>query len=360
MKVVSSIAMGDSIKRVWPESLINDIILCTSEMILVCDGFGKIHYQWNVLPNMAIDLQEGVLFGQIKVSAIIQRYDKMVSKTNLFQQATFKCSYCPENESAKILSFKVKPLTIAEYTYYLILIKDITKKEYYKYKYLQKSNELDSIIYQLSHMVKGPLSTIEGIVNLIPCESDERYKLLIYKELNRVNHFLNALKLLFDNEGNREEIEQFSLNSVVKKILKERYTLGISVQLISNYDFTIASYKMVIHRLLYELIDNGFKFLKYAENPSLKVVLRRKEKGVMIRVSDNGPGIPKDLKSRVFEMFYRANDYEGGNGLGLYLVMRIIKVLKGNVTLKSKEGKGTSVMLYIPCPYEAKEVKRGK
>lgn len=359
MKVASSIAIDESIKGVLPESFIGDIILCISEMILVCDDFGKIHYQGNILPNLTIDLQEGLLFGQIRVSAVIHRYNKMVSRTSLFQPATFKYSYRPENESAKILSFKVKPLTIAQQAYYLILIKDITKKEYYKYKYLQKSNELDSIIYQLSHMVKGPLSTIEGIVNLIPCESDERYKLLIYKELNRVNHFLNALKLLFDNEENREGLEQFSLNLLIKKILRERYSLGINVQLVSNYDFTIASYKMIIHRLLYEVIDNGFKFLRYAEAPSLKVVIRRKEKGVMIRVSDNGPGIPKDLKSRVFEMFYRANDYEGGNGLGLYLVMRIIKVLKGNVTLKSKEGIGTSVILFIPCPYEAKEVKRG-
>lgn len=76
---------------------------------------------------------------------------------------------------------------------------------------------------------------------------------------------------------------------------------------------------------------------------------------VMIRVSDNGPGIPRDIQKRVFEPFFTTKFM--GRGLGLSAVAGIVKSHNGCITLESEEGKGTAFIIYLPRAVRTETIK---
>ena len=80
---------------------------------------------------------------------------------------------------------------------------------------------------------------------------------------------------------------------------------------------------------------------------------------VMLAVSDNGLGMPSDVKERVFEPFFTTKDVGEGTGLGLSTIYGFIKQLGGHVTLYSEEGHGTCVKLYLPVAAGPETVSLG-
>jgi signal transduction histidine kinase len=68
---------------------------------------------------------------------------------------------------------------------------------------------------------------------------------------------------------------------------------------------------------------------------------------VLIRVRDNGPGIPEDLQEKIFEPFFSTK--EEGSGLGLPIVKRILADHKGWIHVQSKPGEGTTFVVGLPC-----------
>lgn len=98
------------------------------------------------------------------------------------------------------------------------------------------------------------------------------------------------------------------------------------------------------------LIDNS---VKYCPPGSCVTISGEKFTDyILIRVSDNGPGIPGTDIPRVFERFYtvdKARSRElGGTGLGLAIVKHIVLAHKGEISLKSSEGKGSEFIIRIP------------
>ena len=81
-----------------------------------------------------------------------------------------------------------------------------------------------------------------------------------------------------------------------------------------------------------------------------KVVIKTFRRGerASISISDTGCGIPPQFKGQIFKPFFSKR--EGGTGLGLALVRRIVSAHQGEISLRSKVGKGTTVSLYFPLP----------
>jgi len=77
------------------------------------------------------------------------------------------------------------------------------------------------------------------------------------------------------------------------------------------------------------------------------------ENPVSLRVSDNGPGIPDDLKQRLFEPF--STGRVGGTGLGLAIVQRAVEAHRGLVLVDTKTGGGTTFTIYFPAARRKKE-----
>jgi signal transduction histidine kinase len=102
--------------------------------------------------------------------------------------------------------------------------------------------------------------------------------------------------------------------------------------------------------ILNNLIGNAVKYhnLRKAD-PFIQIGLEEKNGHVEIFVKDNGQGIPKELQSRVFEMFYRGHESSKGSGLGLYIAREMTRKLEGDIYLESEKNKGSTFTIRLPA-----------
>lgn len=103
-----------------------------------------------------------------------------------------------------------------------------------------------------------------------------------------------------------------------------------------------------IRNLLATVIDNA---VKYADDPIVDIRVRDDD-GIVIEVEDNGCGIAKEHLDHIFEKFYRVPTGDihtvRGYGLGLYYAKQVVDLHKGDISLKSRVGKGTTVTIKLP------------
>jgi two-component system, OmpR family, phosphate regulon sensor histidine kinase PhoR len=103
---------------------------------------------------------------------------------------------------------------------------------------------------------------------------------------------------------------------------------------------------------LLNVLSNAVRYSP-AGNKEVTVRAFKREKDIVISISDNGPGIPHHEQSRIFEKFYRAVDPAlpdvEGTGLGLAMVHHIVRAHRGRVTVQSDVGKGASFHIFLPA-----------
>lgn len=107
------------------------------------------------------------------------------------------------------------------------------------------------------------------------------------------------------------------------------------------------SYRLKI--ILNNLISNA---VKYSSNRDGNAFVEFKAKvdtdACYFSVKDNGEGIPDQLKSKVFEIYYRANNKTSGTGLGLFICNEAVRKLKGTIELETKLGQGSTFSVNLP------------
>ena len=101
------------------------------------------------------------------------------------------------------------------------------------------------------------------------------------------------------------------------------------------------------------LVSNAAKF---TDAGAVTIDAHRHEDGIEVCISDTGVGISQESLSEVFEMFRQANgsstQLRGGVGLGLYIVKRLLALLRGAVTVESEVGKGSTFRVWLPLAIE--------
>ena len=228
---------------------------------------------------------------------------------------------------------------------------------------LAANNELKTFIYRASHDIRGPLSSMKGLINIAKIgqgQSGELSKLILMMD-SSAEKLDKILVDLIETVGVRDralDIQKVDFRPMISAILepyrhqKRFQLLRITMEIDDNVSFH--SDPEILQMILRRIIDNAIKFHNYSSEGSFVTIrIVANEGGVNIFVIDNGSGIKEDLTERVFEMFYRANSESDGSGLGLYLVKIGVEKLGGSVSLKSSEQMGTTVHLFIPEQNEA-------
>ncbi len=103
-------------------------------------------------------------------------------------------------------------------------------------------------------------------------------------------------------------------------------------------------------RVLLNLINNAFQVVAGAENPEVIISTKKLENGIEIRITDNGPGIPDEIKDKIFQPFFTTKPTGQGTGLGLSLAYDIVKAHGGELSVKSELGKGSTFTIELNQP----------
>ena len=140
--------------------------------------------------------------------------------------------------------------------------------------------------------------------------------------------------------------EKIILNDLVDEVLEDLEPLAQekNIKLIGKCkNITMIGSDILIYRLVYNLVENAIKYNH--SDGQVSVNAYKNQKHIYLSVEDTGSGIPKELRERVFEPFFRVDKSRsrelGGVGLGLALVHEIVRVHDGSISIKSNPAGGT-------------------
>lgn len=222
---------------------------------------------------------------------------------------------------------------------------------------LKKANkELDNFVYSISHDVRAPLSSIEGLSNLIKMSESidevKEYAGFIVESTQKLDNFIRNILAYSRNKRKQNEPESLFLEEEVKKAIKaNRFIKGFK-----NVDFKLKIDKDIVRidpfrfRIIMEgVISNAIKYHdSKKEDQFISILIEKRDGTLYIEVEDNGQGIEEKMLPKIFDMFFIANKKAEGNGIGLYILKETIEFLKGSIEVKSIFGNGTKIEITLP------------
>ncbi len=231
----------------------------------------------------------------------------------------------------------------------------------------QKQNQFVS---DASHELRTPISVIQGYANLINRWGKSDTAVLeesiesILAETEHMSQLIKKLLFLAKSDQNRIPLqkEQFSLNELVKEIIKEMDITQAKKEVILEEKEEVEIYadSSMVKQLLWIHCENAMKYTKEGGNITFRIY-KDKNYG-FVEVEDNGVGMAKEDVERIFDRFYRADKSRNkeipGTGLGLSIAKWIAQSNDGKITVKSELGKGT--IFTNQFPLEKKKYKKGK
>ena len=223
-------------------------------------------------------------------------------------------------------------------------------------KMLERLSEAFEIQRQFTanaaHELRTPLALMQVQLDLYNSAShpgNDADTLQTIKMVTEQNDKLNRMvKTLLDMSELQTvgRDDKIILDAIVEEVLADLEPLAVekNIKLIGKCeDATMIGSDILIYRLVYNLVENAIKY-----NHSLgqvTVTAYQRNKHVYLSVEDTGSGIPKELRERVFEPFFRVDKSRsrelGGVGLGLALVREIVRVHDGSICIKSGKTGGT-------------------
>ena len=225
---------------------------------------------------------------------------------------------------------------------------------------VQRENLRREFSANVSHELKTPLTSISGFAEIIQDgfvkeEDVKKFAGRIYKEAQRLIQLVeDTIRISQLDEGeNPYEWENIDLYTVAKDVcgnLNEAAKKKNVHLYIEGERLICRTVRPILEEILYNLCDNGIKYNK--DNGVVSILIKDLGNEVQLSVEDNGIGIPREDRKRVFERFYRVDKSHskeiGGTGLGLSIVKHGVTFLGGTLNLVSEVDKGTEITVTLP------------
>jgi two-component system phosphate regulon sensor histidine kinase PhoR len=241
---------------------------------------------------------------------------------------------------------------------YVILIRDITREK-------SLEEERDEFISVISHELRTPITIAEGNISNaefmyeksgiknLPVQDALR---IAHEQINFLAGMINDLATLSRAERGVLQVNPESINvhdllqELAKTYQTEAETKGLAFQVeIAPQLEMLTSSKLYVREILQNFVTNA---IKYTQEGHVTLGAKPKKGGVEFYVADTGIGISKTDKDKVFEKFYRSEDYRtrehNGTGLGLYVTSKLARLIKAEIDLRSELDKGSTFTIYIP------------
>lgn len=231
---------------------------------------------------------------------------------------------------------------------------------------LKKSNaELDNLVYSVSHNLRGPVSTIQGLVYLAKLENRNHEEIfdMVMSSVMRLDDTIKEITNYSRNTRIEINPELVNLRSLIDQTLEqlEFHRHGFNVRLNINLtEEQLVCDRFRLALILNNLISNSLKYADHSKEVMMVEIACRRagDRHVEIVVEDNGIGVRPDVMPFVYNMFYRGTEKSDGAGLGLYIVKEAVDRLGGTITLKSEQFKGTSAIVTLPAEVAVHEERQ--
>ena len=232
----------------------------------------------------------------------------------------------------------------------VLIILDITEKH-------AQENMRREFTANVSHELKTPLTSISGTAEIIKNgfvkpEDIPHFAGNIYEEAQRLIALIGDIMRLsqLDEDSlplEKQPVDLYALaSSVLHRLEDTAQKKGISFAL-SGQRTIVSGVPQVLDEMIFNLCDNAVKYNR--ENGHVRVCVSTEQEHAVLRVEDDGIGIPAADRDRVFERFYRVDKSHskeiGGTGLGLSIVKHGAMFHNARVSLESELGKGTTVTI---------------
>ncbi len=240
---------------------------------------------------------------------------------------------------------------------FVLLIRDITREK-------SLEEERDEFISVISHELRTPIAIAEaGVSNAQLLAERQNVNESVLNSLQAthdqilfLSNMINDLSTLSRAERGKLEInlESINIKELLDSLVRDYKAQADAKNLNLKTDYTdstptLTSSRLYVKEVLQNFITNA---IKYTEQGSVTISCEPNQQGALFKVIDTGIGISKNDQEKVFDKFFRSEDFRtranNGTGLGLYVTMKLARMLHAEIDLTSELNKGTTFSIFIP------------
>jgi two-component system phosphate regulon sensor histidine kinase PhoR len=330
---------------------LEDVLGSLQDAVLVVDSESRLRFLNRAALEM-FNLQiENVLGAQLIEVLPSFGINAMVGQTLAGGKSTFKEMplYLPAATEVLLRVWPMRSTTSGA----VAIIQDLTES-----KRLEKVRR--DFVANASHELRTPIANIRAMVETLSVDPDDRemvqrYYPRLIEEAERLSRLVGDLLHLAKAESNATfSSVSVSLNaliiSAVNRLNNKAEKHHINIKTSAPSSIAIPGDAAALEQVIFNLLDNALMYTP--ENGEVNLSLEETKDEVLFRCADTGIGIPEKDQSRIFERFYRVDKArsraEGGTGLGLAIVKHIVENHRGNISVQSEMGRGTTFTVRLP------------
>lgn len=273
-----------------------------------------------------------------------------------------------ELEDGRVVSVRLSPVSMGDqFLGTVSVFRDITK-------IVEVDRLKNEFVATVSHELRTPMTSIKGYADLLLLgaagdisEAQQRFLETIKSNADRLTVLVNDLLEVSRIDQNRvplrfTPIEVPDLMQAVASHLKgriedEKRPMKVVVKANGSLPPIHGDYDRVM-QIMRNLVDNAFNYTPDNGRIILAAKNDTKNHSVILSVKDSGVGIPDEIKDRVFDRFFRGDEFDDrvldtpGTGLGLAIVKSLVEMHNGEIWFESQVGKGTTFFVRIPVHEE--------
>ncbi len=292
------------------------------------------------------------LFEQLKLSKSSTVRDDLNHAYNADEQIRLEVTYSP------IRSSYSRSRQGESQDGYIVILRDITKSK-------SLEEERDEFISVVSHELRTPITIVEGTISNVQVmmkHPDATKQMLgdavtlAHDQIVYLAHMVNDLSTLSRAErGVADNPEDIDIRELVHKLHEEYHKEAADKGLHLNLDLGatlehVYTSRLYLEEMLQNFITNA---IKYTKTGSITVTVRQKTGIIKFTVKDTGIGISKSDQTKIFQKFFRSEDYRtretSGTGLGLYVAAKLAHKINTKISLSSRLNHGSVFSFSLPA-----------
>ena len=219
------------------------------------------------------------------------------------------------------------------------------------------------LLLHMSHEIRNPLTAIKGFLyifsktNLSPRQKEMLGSITLSSDmlLLTLNDTLDAAKM--ENNEFKINTDPFNADFALKEVIESmefsatKKKLTISYNFEGNKEAVLLGDSFRLKQIMVNLLSNAIKYTNTGGiTVNAKLINVKKETRLEIGITDTGMGISTEQQANLFSKYYQTNSAKGkaGTGLGLYICKQMVELQKGEISVESKAGEGSTFKFYIP------------